>query len=205
MGKNKYLKTLNKLIDNKWAILFLYGILLLVQYYIIFAITWTISSIYLVSLTFSLLLLFFLFTWIITSILFSVIFIVLIIIQNSSSIMVWVMSWITTVCILGIIYAIIYFFSEKHYKKVFKATDSFFKFYFYFVGALWFIIFLYFFMTFFKDLLENPRSVYIERQVWVIEEYKLRFYNMDHYFLETSSWSIKILDNSQVKSLEFKK
>ncbi len=204
MEKNKYLK-INEIIENKWAILFLYGLLLLVQFYIIFKITWTISSIYLVSLSFSLLLLFFLFTWTIISIIFSVIFIILVIIQNTSSIISGVLIWIIILFLFLITFSIIHFFNEKHWKKVLKVADDFWKFYFYFVGWLWVVIFIYFFMTFFKDLLENPRTVYIERQIWEVEEYKLKFYNMEYYFLETSSWSIKILNNSQVKSLEFKK
>lgn len=195
---------INKILENRTLLFFSYWFLLLFQFTIIYRITWRLDSIYFVSLTFSLLLLFILFSTVIISFVFSILLLCLIFYNSWLSLL----FYIFTGLLLGLIFIIIYEFVDNKYNKHIKKIDiiySFsFKIYKILLIVFWISFFLYWFFLYWKDLFWNPKNVIIEREIWKYEEFKLRFYNIDYYFLETWSWTIKIYDSLTIKSLEFK-
>lgn len=190
---------IRKIIGDKVWLLGIYSLFLITQFVILFLLLGKFEAIYFVSLTFTLLFMFMVLAGTFVSVSLSIVFIWIVVAKSLSSILLWVLIWILLVIIGGILYLV----SEKHYFIVEKQAQSFFKYYLWSVWGLWFIIFLYFFILFFRDILQSPTPIVIETSSWIIDDYKLRFYNVDYYFLENSSWSIDIFDNSEIKKITF--
>lgn len=201
----KYINKLNKIIENKALLAFSYGFLLLLQYIIIENITWRLDSIYFVSLTFSLLLLFIIFSTFFISFFVSIILIILVAYNKWQYILFWLFVGILIAFIILIIYKVVNSYFKKHTEIFDKIYSIWFKIYIKLLIVFWLLVFITTYFLLWKSLLFEPKSIIVEKENWKYDEYKLRFYNIDYYFLETSSWTIKIYDASTIKSIEFKK
>ncbi len=201
---NQIIEKLNKILEKKSLLAFSYWLLLLIQYVIIESITWKFESIFFISLTFSLLLLFMIFSFTLVSILIAIVTLWYIAFNSISEIL-------TYTCIFGIIFLIILFiylylskYHKQHKDKLHKATKIWEKVYIWMTIWISIMLLIISILALWKELIWNPKEVIIERNIWEYEEYKFRFYNLDYYFLETNSWAIKIFDNSSIKSIQFK-
>ena len=196
---------IEKVIENKFYLVLMYGLLLLFQYIIIVLITWRLESVYFVSLTFSLMLLFILFSAFFISLILALVVLWILFYQSWLLILFYICMWWVIWILLIYLYRIIDYFSSKHAKKF---DDIFNKVSYYhskltlWIGILFFISV---FILYWNELFVKSKEILIEKELWKEEQYKLRFFNNDYYFLETKSWSIKIYDKNVIKSIEFKK
>ncbi|MFA5917448.1 MAG: hypothetical protein WC850_04430 [Candidatus Gracilibacteria bacterium] len=53
-------------------------------------------------------------------------------------------------------------------------------------------------------LLYQPKTIIIQREYLKDEEYTLRFFNMDYYFLQKGTGSVIIINSTDIKSIKFK-
>lgn len=197
------INNLNSITNNKWIIILVYSILLLFQYYIIYIITWRIDSIYFVNLTFSLLLLFVIFSSIIVSLLLSILILWYTFFLNWAYILFYITLWIGLGFLIILIYEYIYRYHNKHINKLANISNIFINLYLKLLIFIWICFYLYSFNIFINTLINSPKNVLVENDKW-LNEYKLRFYNINYYFLENNSWSVIIYNSSSIKSIEFK-
>lgn len=175
--------------------IYIYSFLLLLQYWVIIYITWNYSSFYFISLSFSLLLLFILIIMLFSSIISTIILLIFIYIN------IWFIYIIISIFI-GIILVFVWLYlkdkkiiEDKYYKYIKKTYNI----------VLFILVLIVYFINFifiWDQIINKNNNVTIKNSEWKIENYRLRFYNIDYYFFET--WAtIKILDRSDVKSIEF--